>query len=174
MAYWVVGPRVKALAHILHYLHGVPVRKTAAILKDLTGIRLTRGAITQHALQQAGGAAKRRSKRTGAPAISRESAALPQRTRRGAHQQSGRTGPPAGSDCAQGFPLLEESKRSQSFRSLHQRAAAHPQNAAFGFGRLGHRSHQTQPLFRLSPDLANQLRFIFPRLILLQSNQCVS
>lgn len=51
-----IGPRVKALAHILHYVHGVPVRKTPAILEDLTGVRLTQGAITQHALQQAGGA----------------------------------------------------------------------------------------------------------------------
>lgn len=47
-----IGPRVKALAHILHYVHGVPVRKTPAILEDLTGVRLTQGAITQHALQQ--------------------------------------------------------------------------------------------------------------------------
>lgn len=51
-----IGPRVKALAHILHYLHGVPVRKTPAILEELAGIRLTQGAITQHALQQAGAA----------------------------------------------------------------------------------------------------------------------
>jgi transposase len=48
-----VGPRVKALAHILHYVHGVPVRKTPAILEDLTGIRLTQGAITQDAVKQA-------------------------------------------------------------------------------------------------------------------------
>jgi transposase len=51
-----VGPRVKALAHILHYVHGVPVRKTPAILEDLTGVRLTQGAITQNALGQSGGA----------------------------------------------------------------------------------------------------------------------
>ncbi len=51
-----IGPRVKALAHILHYVHGVPVRKTPAILEDLTGVRLTQGAITQNALQQAEGA----------------------------------------------------------------------------------------------------------------------
>jgi transposase len=48
-----LGPRVKALAHTLHYLHGVPVRKTPAILEDLTGIRLTQGAITQDAMKQA-------------------------------------------------------------------------------------------------------------------------
>lgn len=52
-----VGPRVKALAHILHYMHGVPVRKTPAILEDLTGVRLTQGAITQHAVREAAGGA---------------------------------------------------------------------------------------------------------------------
>lgn len=51
-----VGPRAKALAHILHYVHGVPVRKTPAILKDLTGLHLTQGAITQDAIRQCGGA----------------------------------------------------------------------------------------------------------------------
>ena len=48
-----VGPRVRALAHILHYVHGVPVRKTPAILEELTGVRLTQGAITQDAMKQA-------------------------------------------------------------------------------------------------------------------------
>lgn len=47
-----IGPRVKALAHVLHYLHGVPVRKTPAIIEDLTGVRLTQGAITQDAMKQ--------------------------------------------------------------------------------------------------------------------------
>jgi transposase len=47
-----VGPHVKALAHILHYVHGVPVRKTPAIIEDLTGLRLTQGAITQDAMKQ--------------------------------------------------------------------------------------------------------------------------
>jgi len=51
-----VGPRVKALAHVLHYVHGVPVRKTPGILEDLTGVRLTQGAITQHAMKQTEGA----------------------------------------------------------------------------------------------------------------------
>jgi len=51
-----VGPRVKALAHVLHYAHGVPVRKVPAILEELTGVRLTQGAITQHAMEQAAGA----------------------------------------------------------------------------------------------------------------------
>lgn len=50
-----VGPRVKAFAHTLHYLHGVPVRKTPAIIEDLTGVRLTQGAITQDAMQQTQG-----------------------------------------------------------------------------------------------------------------------
>ena len=51
-----VGPRVKALAHILHYVHGVPVRKTAEIVEQLTGVRLTQGAITQDAGKQTEGA----------------------------------------------------------------------------------------------------------------------
>jgi transposase len=51
-----IGPRVKALAHILHYVHGVPVRKTPAIIADLTGVRLTQSAITQDAMKQSDGA----------------------------------------------------------------------------------------------------------------------
>lgn len=47
-----VGPRVRAMAHALHYLHGVPVRKTPAIIEELTGVRLTQGAITQDAIRQ--------------------------------------------------------------------------------------------------------------------------
>ena len=50
-----VGPRVKALAHIIHYMHGVTVRKTPAILQALTGIRITQGAITQDAMKQTTG-----------------------------------------------------------------------------------------------------------------------
>ena len=46
------GPRVRAMAHALHYLHGVPVRKTPAIIAELTGVRLTQGAITQDAMKQ--------------------------------------------------------------------------------------------------------------------------
>jgi hypothetical protein len=46
---------VKALAHILHYVHGVPVRKTAEIVEQLTGVRLTQGAITQDATKQTEG-----------------------------------------------------------------------------------------------------------------------
>jgi len=50
-----VGPRVKALAHILHYVHGVPVRKTPGILEDLTGVRVSQGAITQDAMKRTAG-----------------------------------------------------------------------------------------------------------------------
>jgi transposase len=50
-----VGPHAKALAHILHYQHGVPVRKTPALIEDLTGLRLTPGAITQDAMRQSEG-----------------------------------------------------------------------------------------------------------------------
>jgi transposase len=50
-----IGPRVKALAHVLHYAHGVPVRKVPAIVEDLTGVRLTQGAITQDAMAQTSG-----------------------------------------------------------------------------------------------------------------------
>ena len=50
-----VGPRVKALAHILHYVHGVPVRKTAEIVEQLTGVRMTQSAITQDAVRQTQG-----------------------------------------------------------------------------------------------------------------------
>jgi transposase len=47
-----IGPRVKALAHVLHYVHGVPVRRTPAIIEGLTGVRLTQSAITQDAMKQ--------------------------------------------------------------------------------------------------------------------------
>lgn len=47
-----VGPIAKAMAHMLHYGLGVPVRKTPEVLRELTGIRLTQGAITQDALRQ--------------------------------------------------------------------------------------------------------------------------
>jgi hypothetical protein len=50
-----VGPRINALAHVLHFAHGVPVRKAPAILEELTGVRLTQGAITQDAMKQADG-----------------------------------------------------------------------------------------------------------------------
>ena len=47
-----LGPRVKAIAHLLHYGHGVPVRKVPAIISELTGVQLTQGAITQDAMKQ--------------------------------------------------------------------------------------------------------------------------
>jgi transposase len=50
-----LGPRIKALAHVLPFAHGVPVRKTPAILEELTGVRLRQGAITQDAMKQAAG-----------------------------------------------------------------------------------------------------------------------
>ena len=50
-----VGPVAKAMAHTLHYGLCVPVRKTPAVLRELTGIGLTQGAITQDALHRAKG-----------------------------------------------------------------------------------------------------------------------
>lgn len=50
-----VGPRVMAMAHALHYGHGVPVRRVAEIVRELTGIGVTQSAITQDALKQAEG-----------------------------------------------------------------------------------------------------------------------
>jgi len=50
-----LGPRIKAMAHSLHYGHGVPVRRLPAILREMTGITITQSAITQDALKQAEG-----------------------------------------------------------------------------------------------------------------------
>jgi hypothetical protein len=50
-----LGPRVKAVAHSLHYGHGVPVRRLPAILREMSGIEVTQSAITQNALKQAEG-----------------------------------------------------------------------------------------------------------------------
>lgn len=47
-----VGPGVKAAAHALHYGAGVPVRKLPMVLRELTGITLTQGAMTQDALRR--------------------------------------------------------------------------------------------------------------------------
>jgi transposase len=47
-----LGPRIKAMAHSLHYGHGVPVRRLPAILEEMTGITITQSAITQNALKQ--------------------------------------------------------------------------------------------------------------------------
>jgi hypothetical protein len=48
-----VGSDVFIAAHVLHYGYGVPVRKTPAILEELTGVKVTQGAITQDALRRA-------------------------------------------------------------------------------------------------------------------------
>jgi transposase len=50
-----LGPRIKAIAHALHYGHGVPVRRLPAILREMAGIAFTQSAITQDALKQAEG-----------------------------------------------------------------------------------------------------------------------
>ena len=47
-----LGPRIKAMAHSLHYGDGVPVRRLPTILRGMTGITMTQSAITQHALKQ--------------------------------------------------------------------------------------------------------------------------
>jgi hypothetical protein len=48
-----LGPRIKALAHLLHYGLGIPVRKLPQILWETTGVRVTASALTQDALRQA-------------------------------------------------------------------------------------------------------------------------
>ena len=45
-----------AAAHVLHYGVGVPVRKVPAVLRALTGVELSQGAISQDALRRARGA----------------------------------------------------------------------------------------------------------------------
>jgi transposase len=50
-----LGPRVKALAHALHYFHGIPVRRLPAVLRETVGIAVTQSALTQDALKQAAG-----------------------------------------------------------------------------------------------------------------------
>jgi len=50
-----VGPRIQAMAHSLHYGHGIPVRRLPSILWEMTGIAITQSAITQDALKQAEG-----------------------------------------------------------------------------------------------------------------------
>ncbi len=51
-----VGKRLMAAAHVLHYGVGIPVRKVPAILRALTGVRVSQGAISQDALRRAAGA----------------------------------------------------------------------------------------------------------------------
>jgi transposase len=50
-----LGPRVMAVAHALHYGVGIPVRKVPAVLRLLSGVQLTQGALTQDALRRATG-----------------------------------------------------------------------------------------------------------------------
>ena len=50
-----VGVRAKAMAHLLHYGIGLPVRQVPQVLRQLTGLPLTQGAITQDALRRAEG-----------------------------------------------------------------------------------------------------------------------
>lgn len=50
-----LGDRVMAMAHALHYGIGLPVRKTPAVLRLLSGVRLTQSAITQDALRRTQG-----------------------------------------------------------------------------------------------------------------------
>src|SRR5262249_34622178 len=50
-----VGERVMASAHALHYGMGVPLRKVPAILRELTGVQVTQGALTQDAQRRAAG-----------------------------------------------------------------------------------------------------------------------
>jgi len=51
-----VGRRTMAAAHVLHYGVGVPVRRLPTVLKVLTGVKVTQGALTQDALRRARGA----------------------------------------------------------------------------------------------------------------------
>ena len=50
-----VGLGVKAAAHALHYGVGVPVRQVPRVLQELTGVRITQGALTQDALKRSRG-----------------------------------------------------------------------------------------------------------------------
>ena len=50
-----VGKRVMAPAHVLHHGAGVPVRKIPSILRTLSGVKISRSAITQDALRRARG-----------------------------------------------------------------------------------------------------------------------
>jgi transposase len=46
-----LGPRAQAAAHLLHYGDGIPQRKVPRVLKSLTGLPVTQGALTQSALR---------------------------------------------------------------------------------------------------------------------------
>lgn len=51
-----LGPRSLALAHLLHYGIGLPVRQVPRVLRLLTGLTVTQSALTQDALRRAAGA----------------------------------------------------------------------------------------------------------------------
>ena len=51
-----VGSRVMAAANVLHYGVGIPVRRVPVVLRALTSVELSQGAITQDALRRAKGA----------------------------------------------------------------------------------------------------------------------
>ncbi len=46
-----LGPRAQAAAHLLHYGDGIPQRKVPRVLRALTGLEVTQGALTQSALR---------------------------------------------------------------------------------------------------------------------------
>lgn len=50
-----IGARAMAVAHLLHYGVGVPVRKVPAVLQLLTGVTVTQSALTQDALRRTKG-----------------------------------------------------------------------------------------------------------------------
>ncbi|MCA1606382.1 MAG: IS66 family transposase [Acidobacteria bacterium] len=50
-----IGERAMAQAHMLHYGLGLPQRKVPAVLEQLTGLKLTQGALAQDALRRAAG-----------------------------------------------------------------------------------------------------------------------
>jgi transposase len=51
-----VGGRAKAVAHTIHYGLGVPQRKVPQIMKELSGLQITQGALSQDAQKQTAGA----------------------------------------------------------------------------------------------------------------------
>lgn len=46
-----LGPRAQAAAHLLHYGDGIPQRKVPRVLRALTGLQVTQGALAQSALR---------------------------------------------------------------------------------------------------------------------------
>lgn len=50
-----MGERVMAVAHTLHYEYGIPLRKVPGIMKEMTGVAVTQGALTQDAQRRAKG-----------------------------------------------------------------------------------------------------------------------